>query len=183
MPCRAGRGGVGGTEWREAAGWHVHCRRLAVIGMNGPGFSSRRMATSAPPTIREGLSAAFDLYRTRFELLLVDLEEEKDNLERRVIFAIIAGFFFGLGSLTATAFLVSLLWNAMGPWAIGLFALIYLGAATALLLMIRRWNAKRQPLFACTLREFEKDADQFAAILENGRSSRSRFPAPSAHSH
>jgi uncharacterized membrane protein YqjE len=122
-------------------------------------------------SLREGAVAIVNLYRTRFELLLLDLEEEKERLEQRLILSAGAAFLFGLGSLVATGFFVALLWEPMGVWAIGLFALLYLGGAGAVVMVLRRQNRDRHRTFECTLREFEKDADRFARVWEdNGHS-------------
>lgn len=111
--------------------------------------------------------ALVNLYRTRFELLLLDLEEEKERLEQRLLLSVGAAFLFGLGSLVATGFFVALLWKSMGAWAIGLFAILYLGAAGAMVVVLRRLNRDRHRTFACTLREFEKDAERFAQVLDH----------------
>jgi uncharacterized membrane protein YqjE len=124
--------------------------------------------TRNPSTsLRDGAVAMVNLYRTRFELLLLDLEEEKERLEQRFILSAGAVFLFGLGSLVATGFFVALLWEPMGVWAIGLFAILYLGGAGALVMVLRRLNRDRHRTFACTLREFEKDAERFARVLDH----------------
>jgi uncharacterized membrane protein YqjE len=124
-------------------------------------------------SLRDGAVATVNLYRTRLELLLLDLEEEKERLEQRLILTAIAAFLFGLGSLVATGFFVALLWPSIGEWAIAVFAGLYLSAAGAVLFVLRRRNQDRHRTFACTLREFEKDADRFARVLEDGDSTSS----------
>jgi uncharacterized membrane protein YqjE len=118
------------------------------------------------PSLREGMAAAVNLYRTRFELFLLDLEEEKERLEQWLVMAGIAVFLFGLGSLVVTGFFVALLWESMGIWALAIFAVLYLGVASALVMVLRNRARNRPRTFACTLREFEKDADRFARVFE-----------------
>ena len=118
------------------------------------------------PSLREGAVAAVNLYRTRFELLLLDLEEEKERLEHLLITAGIAVFLFGLGTLVATGFFVAVLWESIGIWALAIFAGLYLGVAGVLVAVLRYRSRHRPRTFACTLREFEKDADRFARAFE-----------------
>ena len=118
------------------------------------------------PSLREGAAAAVNLYRTRFELFLLDLEEEKERLEQLLIMAGIAIFLFGLGALVLTGFFVALLWESIGLWALAIFAGLYLGVAGALAMVLRHRARHRPRTFACTLREFEKDADRFARVLD-----------------
>ena len=117
------------------------------------------------PTFREGALAAVSLYRSRLELLLLDLEEEKERIEQRLILTAVAAFLFGLGSLVATGFFVALLWPALGPWAIAIFGFLYLAGAATVALILQNRNKERHRTFACTLREFEKDAERFAQVF------------------
>jgi uncharacterized membrane protein YqjE len=130
--------------------------------------SSKRfdLSENHVPSLREGLVAAVNLYRTRFELFLLDIEEEKERLEQLLIMAGIAVFLFGLGALVVTGFFVALLWESIGIWALAIFAVLYLGVAGALAMVLRHRARNRPRTFACTLREFEKDADRFSRALD-----------------
>ena len=124
------------------------------------------LSADALASLRTGAVALANLYRTRLELLLLDLEEEKERLEQRLILSAVAGFLFTLGSIGATAFFVMLLWPSIGMGAIALFAVLYLGAAGGVVLKIQHGNRERHRTFAWTLQEFEKDAGRFAQILQ-----------------
>jgi|RhiMethySRZTD1v2_1073278.scaffolds.fasta_scaffold380398_1 uncharacterized membrane protein YqjE len=116
-------------------------------------------------SLREGAVAVGQLFRTRLELLLLDLEEEKERLEQRLVLAAIAGFLFALGSLVTTGLFVALLWPSLGVWSIAIFSALYLGGSGVAMAMLLRRNRERHPTFASTLREFEKDAERFARVL------------------
>ena len=130
--------------------------------------SSERLDFSGDhvPSLREGMAAAVNLYRTRFELFLLDIEEEKERLEQMLIMAGIAIFLFGLGALVVTGFFVALLWESIGIWALAIFAVLYLGVAGVLVMVLRNRARTRPRTFACTLREFEKDADRFSRVFD-----------------
>lgn len=119
-----------------------------------------------PPSLREGAVALINLYRTRLELLLLDLEEERERIEQLLIMAGVAIFLFGLGVLVATAFFVALWWEAIGVWGLLIFAALYLGAAGALVAVLRHRAKHRPRTFAGTLREFEKDAARFSEVFD-----------------
>jgi uncharacterized membrane protein YqjE len=118
--------------------------------------------------LRQGAEAAAHLCRSRLELLLLDVEEEKERLEQRFVLCAIGGTLLTLGSLAVTAFFVTLLWPVMNIWAIAFFAVLYLGGAAAISAKLYHLNRERRPTFACTLQEFEKDIKRFAQILQDG---------------
>lgn len=120
-------------------------------------------------SFRTGVLSLLKLYRTRFELFLLDLEEEKERLERRLVLSVLAGVLVVMGSLVATAFFVWLLLPLLGIWAVALFAVLYLGAAGAIYASLRKGNKGRHRTFACTLQEFEKDGERFAEIFDNNK--------------
>jgi len=132
-------------------------------------------------SLRAGGAAVLKLYQARFELLLLDLEEEKERLEQRLILSSLSGVLFTMASLLVTAFVISVLWPTMGAWAIALFAAIYLGAGGAVLGLLHRANKERHRTFACTLEEFEKDARCFSEMLSKERPSFNRVRKPRFH--
>jgi uncharacterized membrane protein YqjE len=134
-------------------------KQAVFDGANGTVWSCFRTA---------GLSF-LKLYRTRFELFLLDLEEEKERLERRLVLSVLAGVLAVMGSLVATAFFVWLLLPSLGIWAVALFAALYLGAAGAIYGSLKQGNKRRHRTFACTLQEFEKDGERFAEMFGDKR--------------
>jgi uncharacterized membrane protein YqjE len=127
--------------------------------------------TSAEPSLRKGLVSLVALYRSRLEIFLLDLEEEKERLELRLILTAVAAFLFGLGSLVLTAFFIALLWPRFGPWTIAFFAVLYLAGAFGAFIGLKNTNRDRHRTFACTLREFEKDAERFAHVVTQAHTS------------
>jgi len=115
--------------------------------------------------LRSGGASLLKLYQARFEILLLDLEEEKERLEQRLILSTLSVILFVVGSLLVTAFVIALLWEAIGYVAIGIFAFLYLAAGAAALALLRRRNKDRHPTFEATLQEFEKDAVTFSDVL------------------
>jgi uncharacterized membrane protein YqjE len=117
--------------------------------------------------LRKAAVAAAHLCRSRLELLLLDVEEEKERMEQRFLLCALGGILFTLGSLVATAFFVMLLWPVMNIWAIGFFAVLYLSAAAAISMKLYHLNRAQRPTFECTLQEFEKDVERIAQMLQD----------------
>jgi uncharacterized membrane protein YqjE len=116
--------------------------------------------------------AAVKLYRARLELLLLDLEEAKERFERRLLLWLVAGVLLLVGLQILTAFFIWLLVPTLGVWALGLFALLYLGGGGAICGRLYQRSKCRHRTFASTLEEFEKDGECFAEMLENEEKTR-----------
>lgn len=128
-----------------------------------------RADRSAWDAFRTAALSLLRLYRTRFELFLLDLEEEKERLERRIVLLVLAGILVVMGSLVATAFFVWLLLPSLGIGALALFAVLYLGAAGVIYAAVRQADKPRRRTFTCTLDEFEKDGERFSEIFDRKR--------------
>jgi uncharacterized membrane protein YqjE len=121
------------------------------------------MAAEAPKpqgflaSLREVAGSVVALARTRFELLAVELQQEKvrvlDLLLRAAVAAILA--LLALGTLTAG--LIYLLWPLSPLAAFAGLTLLYGSGAAWLLLGIRRELQRGPKPFAGTLAELEKD--------------------------
>lgn len=114
-----------------------------------------------PPGLLASLRGAVDsvlaLVRTRFELLTVELQQEKVRLLDLLLRAALAGILLLLALGTLTAGLVYLLWPLSPLAAFGGLTLVYGGGAVWLLLSIRRELRLGPKPFAGTLAEFDKD--------------------------
>jgi uncharacterized membrane protein YqjE len=108
-------------------------------------------------SLRGAMESVLALARTRFELLTVELQEEKVRLIDLLLRAALAAILILVALGTLTAGLVYLLLPLSPLAAFGAPTLLYGGAATWLLLNLRRELKHGPKPFAGTLAEFEKD--------------------------
>jgi len=108
-------------------------------------------------SLRGAAESVFVLARTRFELLTVELQQEKVRLIELLLRAALVAILVLLALGTLTAGLIYLLW----PWSpLAAFlgpTLLYGGGASWLLLGLRRELQQGPKPFAGTLAELEKD--------------------------
>ncbi len=95
--------------------------------------------------------------RTRLEILATEIEEERVRLEQMLFYALGAVFFFGMGIVLSTFFVVVLFWDTHRLAAVGLLAGAFLAAGVALGLILRDKTKSRPKLFAATRGELAKD--------------------------
>jgi len=96
-------------------------------------------------------------FHTRVELLVTELEEERERFKQTLVLALLAIFGFGMGIILLTIFLVALFWQNGWIGAIGGLAIVYLGAATLAAVKLRNIFLNRSGLFPATLAELAKD--------------------------
>lgn len=120
---------------------------------------------------REGLFAALKntlatllaIGRTRVELLVVELEEEKLRLMSLWSKAIAAAFLLALGVVMAICCLALVFWEQR-ILVFGLFATLFIGAALWLVGSLKRQVAEPSKLFRSSLNELQADV----ALLKRG---------------
>jgi uncharacterized membrane protein YqjE len=95
--------------------------------------------------------------QTRLELLATEIEEERVRLAHLLLLYFIASFFFALGILTLTLFVIVLFWDTHRLLVIGLLAVIYFAAGLAVTYVLRREAAAGSRLFSASLSELAKD--------------------------
>ena len=125
-------------------------------------------ARSAGHTRTGGLGAAlrrlgatfFALLHTRIELLTTELQRERVRITRLALLAVVALFFFTLGAITFTVFVIALFWDSHRLLAIGVLTLIYLGVAAGIALFAKREAARGRRPFSASLAQLEKDREQ-----------------------
>lgn len=113
---------------------------------------------------REGLFAAVKntvatllvIGRTRVELLVTELEEEKLRLMSLWSKAIAAAFLLGLGVIMAVCCLALVFWEQRVV-VFGIFALLFIGGALLLVASLKRQVAAPSKLFRASLNELESD--------------------------
>lgn len=105
------------------------------------------------------LVTAIETLRTRVEIVVTEFEEERERIRELVLFGFLALFFVSLGLVLLTLFVVILFWDTHRVYAVGGFALLYLGLGTTAGAVLRRRLQARPRLFATTLAELSKDRD------------------------
>lgn len=108
-------------------------------------------------SLRQLLGTALELVQVRLALLSNEIEQEKLRLFDGLLYAGLALMLLGLGSLLLAAFVVVLFWDGYRLQALGLLALLFLGAGAGLL-----WRARarlRNPggLFSNSVEELRRD--------------------------
>src|SRR5687768_2994669 len=101
------------------------------------------------------------LLHSRVELIAREFERERIRITRLLLIGIAALFFFALGAITLTIFIIVLFWDSQRLVAIGCLTLIYLGIAAGLALYAKREAASGARPFAATVAELKKDREHF----------------------
>ena len=101
------------------------------------------------------------LLRTRFDLLVTELEEERIRLLQLLFWAAGALFFFGVGILLLTVLLVAVFWDSNHRiTAILVLAGVFLAAGIGVAIGVRNRMHARPRLFSASLDELARDKDQ-----------------------
>jgi len=106
------------------------------------------------------LATMLDIVQTRVAIVATEFEEERVRIRELVVFGFVALFFFNLGIMLLTLFVVMLFWEAHRLYVMGGFALLYLGVGVVAGLFLRHRLKSRPRLFATTLAELAKDHDR-----------------------
>jgi len=103
------------------------------------------------------------LLQGRLELLANDLEEERIRLLQLLFWAAGALFFFALGVLMITIFVVLLLWDSHRLFGIVVLAAVFLAIGVGLAIGVRNRMHMRSRLFSASLDELAKDKDRLTS--------------------
>lgn len=109
-------------------------------------------------SLRGVLVTALGITSTRFELIGVEIAEERERLVALLITAVAAVFAFSFAALLLTLMVVVLFWDNR-LLALGACTLVYAGVGGWLMVRLRDQLASHPPLFAATIAELEKDRD------------------------
>jgi len=105
-----------------------------------------------------------EVLRTRFDLVLNELEEERERLQQLVILAAATCFCLGVGVLLVTFFLVVLFWDSNYRLAVvGGLAVAYLAAGVLAGYTARQKLRQRPRLFSASLGELAKDSQHLSS--------------------
>jgi len=95
------------------------------------------------------------LLHTRFELLTVEFEEERERAKDLVVLTVIATVFFSFALIVLSVLVVFLFWDTHPVGALVGVTLVYLAIGAAALVVLLRSRDTRP--FAATLAELERD--------------------------
>ncbi|HEV8341922.1 MAG TPA: phage holin family protein [Candidatus Binatia bacterium] len=111
-------------------------------------------------SLRSLPAALLDTLKTRLDLLLTELEEERDRLTKILLLAAISLFCLSLGILFLTLFIVAIFWDTHRLYVVGGFAALYLILAGITWLILRKKARLRPKFLSATLSELAKDRDR-----------------------
>ena len=117
--------------------------------------------TGIVQSLRNLAATLVALLRTRFDLLVTELEEERIRLLQLLFWAAGALFFFGVGILLLTILLVAVFWDSSHRiTAIVVLAGVFLAAGIGVAIGMRNRMHARPRLFSASLDELARDKDQ-----------------------
>jgi uncharacterized membrane protein YqjE len=102
------------------------------------------------------------IFKTRLELLSIEVEEERLNIKQMLLYGSIALFFFGLATIMLTAFVVIMFWESYRPQVLAGFIGLYFVAGALAWNALHRVANRKSPLFAASLAALADDRDQLA---------------------
>lgn len=105
-------------------------------------------------------ATAVGLLRTRLELLVTELEEERVRLVELLFWAAGAIFFLATGIVLLVIFVVALFWDTHRLLVLGVLTACFFTAGAGLVAGLRRRLRNRPRMLAATLDELAKDRDQ-----------------------
>jgi uncharacterized membrane protein YqjE len=100
------------------------------------------------------------LLQTRLEILSTEIAEERVNLTRLALGALLVLFCLQAGLLLGVLFIVLAVGEEQRLAAIGIAALGLLVGAAAIALALRAWLKRRPPMFGATMGELRKDRER-----------------------
>jgi uncharacterized membrane protein YqjE len=114
-------------------------------------------------SVRRLLASTLQLAKTRLELLVTELEEERLHLLALVAYSVAAFFLLGIGVLFLVVFVTVLLWDSNRLLALGGFAAVFLVAGGVTALLAVRHARRKNGFLASSLAELGRDRDALAA--------------------
>jgi uncharacterized membrane protein YqjE len=108
---------------------------------------------------------SLDIGANRLELLILEVEEERDRLFRSIIMAAVAGVLGLLAGIAFTIGVAAYFWGNHPARAMAVLTLLYAGGG-ALLYSKFTGFTKQAQLFSATLDQLRKDRECLAKILQ-----------------
>lgn len=110
-------------------------------------------------SVKRLLSTLISIASTRLELLANELQEERLRFTQMLIFALFALFFFGLGILLLTVFIVVLFWDDHRLAVTGVLTVVFFASGLLMVLLLRSKAKKKSRLFSASLAELARDRE------------------------
>ena len=111
-------------------------------------------------SLRKLGSTLVAILHTRFELFAKELERERIRVTRLLLIGVVALFFFCLGMLTLTLFVIVIFWDTHRLIAIGAVTAVYLAIAAGLAIYAKNEAGRGARPFAATIAEFKRDRER-----------------------
>lgn len=111
-------------------------------------------------SLRGLLATGLGLLRTRAELLIVEIEEEKLRLLATLLLGLLCCFFLGVGLLLLVVFLTVVFWETHRLLVLGLSCGLFLLLGGLALQALRRQLRRGSQLFRTSLQELQQDIEQ-----------------------
>ena len=125
-------------------------------------------ASTSEPTglfhpLKAALAALVGLFQTRLDLVLTEIEEERERIKELILLGLLSLFCLSLGLLLLTLLVVVIFWDTHRVYVLGGFAALYLGLGLIVGVIVRRKIMARPRLFSATLSELAKDRDRLSS--------------------
>lgn len=127
--------------------------------------SESTRGTGLLASLQQLLASSAEVVRTRVAILSTELEEEGVRVRELFLLAQVALFFFGLGLLLVTLFVVLAFWDTHRLAVLASFAVLYLAIGGGTAWMLLHKLKTRPGLFASTLAELGKDRERLTSHL------------------
>lgn len=115
-------------------------------------------------SVRTLLSTLLGVVHTRLELVANELQEQKAHLVKLLIYSLLMLFFFGIGFILLTLWLVVYFWDSHRLLILGAVTLTYLSLAVILGLALMRQVRHGPKLFSTSLSELNKDRAELESV-------------------
>jgi len=111
-------------------------------------------------SLKRLVSTLISIVSTRLELLANELQEERLRLTQALLYAIYAIFFFSMGLLLLTIFIVVLFWDEHRLAVLGMLTILFFTLGTLTVILLRKNLRSGSKLFSASLAELAKDREQ-----------------------
>jgi uncharacterized membrane protein YqjE len=125
--------------------------------------SASTRATGLLASLQRLLATFAEILHTRVEILSTELEEEGVRVRELLLYELVSLFFFGLGLLLVTLFVVLAFWETHRLSVLAAFAVFYLAIGVGTALVVRHKLKNRPRLFSATLSELGKDRERLSS--------------------
>lgn len=117
-------------------------------------------------SLRAALVTVLGIAGTRFELIGIEVAEEKERLVVLLVTAIAALLAFAFAALMLTVLVVIFYWDVYRFGVIGIFAVLYSLLGYRLVKYLKYQLATHPSLFAATIAELEKDRETLQSAIK-----------------